>query len=310
MKKTRRNSQPPATRASKGPPSLAPKSVDAETVVAHGVKQHFDRHIAAARAHAGPSPAPFRGDASLAHHNARVGLDAVLAARAALEATGLRVDWAALATLPELCLALVYAAEQVAGFGGANADYQKTYARARIVRDIGMSSVETLVKSGDLTAADLKRLRKGASPLHLAGELDGLARFFAEKGEVFRGKSPFTAALAREASQLGAELMRVVTPKGGRKAPSSERKAAAYDRDALAALLVTRHGELDRAAGALWGRALGEHVPALQARVATGRGKKPAAGVSTASKGAKGKKEAEPVAQPVAQGASEGAPTG
>lgn len=245
------------------------KSVDAETVVAHGVRQHFDRHIDSARAHAEPSPAPFRGDASLAHHNARVGLDAVLAARAALEATGLRVDWAALATLPELGLALVYAAEQVAGFGGANADYQKTYARARIVRDIGMSSVETLVKSGDLTAADLKRLRKGASPLHLAGELDGLARFFAEKGEVFRGKSPFTAALAREAAQLGAELMRVVTPKGGRKAPSSERAEGGGLRPRRAGGAA---GDAPRGARPGGGRAVGARARGARAGAAGARG--------------------------------------
>ena len=36
----------------------------------------------------------------------------------------------------------------------------------------------------------------------------------------------------------------------------------------------------------LWGRALGEHVPALQARVVTGRAKKPAGASPTEPKGA------------------------
>ncbi|MFO0606431.1 MAG: hypothetical protein U0324_24885 [Polyangiales bacterium] len=313
MSKPRRNTNPPAPRASKSPPSLSPKAVDAEVVVVRGVEEHFRRHIDAARARAGEAPPAFRGDAALAYHNVRLGLAEVTAARAALEATGYRVDWAALEQLPEIALALAYAAEQVAGQEGVNAEYQRTYARARIVRDIGMSSVEALVKSGDLTAADRKKLLKGGSPLQLAGELDGLARFYAARSDAFRGKSPFTAALAREAAALGEALMRVVTPKGGRKSPSAARAAAARDRDALAALLVARYAELDRAAGALWGRALGDHVPALQARVATARGKKSAVDAPKEPKSAKRKKGAEVKKEtpaPAGGGGTPAAPSG
>jgi hypothetical protein len=289
MKKTRRDSKPAAARrTTAAPPSLSPKAIAEETVMVAGVKSHYDRYLPVARDSAPATALVFRGDAALAHHNANLAVSALLAQRDALAATGFRVDFGALEAIPQIALALAYAVEQVEGRTGANADLQATLARARVLRDIGMSSVTTLVKSGGLGADDQKKLRKGSGPLNLAGELDALATLVVEKQRVFRNQSPFTLAHAKEAAELAAALKRQVTPKGGRKPTATALAGAQRDRDLLAALLVARYELLERAAGALWGRALEQYVPTLLSRV----GVKPKKKAVAKPKGAKKKGEA------------------
>jgi hypothetical protein len=268
------SSTPSSTRNDKTPPSLRPAALDEETVVVRGVEAHFQRYISVARAFAGATPALFRGDAAVAYHNALRGVDAVRAERSAIDATGARVLWHELLEIPDIALGLVFATERCEASRVSTGEAQRRYARARVVRDIGMASVKTLVKSGDLSAARLKQLTKGRSALDLAGELSALAQLHNEHPEVFRGRSPFTATLAREAATIGEALVRASAPSGIRRKKSAAQHTAAYERDALAALLLDRHAMLERIAGLRWGRALSEHVPALGARVSAGRGKK------------------------------------
>jgi len=288
MPKTRRDSKPAAARrTTAAPPSLSPKAIADETVMVAGVKSHYDHYLPVARANAPATVLVFRGDAALAHHNAHLAVTTLLMHRDAVAATGFRVDFGAIEAIPQIALALAYAVEQVEGRTGANADLQATLARARVLRDIGMSSVTTLVKSGDLRAEDLKKLRKGSGPLNLAGELDALATLVVEKQGVFRNRSPFTLAHAKESADIAAALKRQVTPKGGRKPTATALTAAQRDRDLLAALLVARYELLERAAGALWGRALEQHMPTLLSRVGVRAKKKAVA----KSKGATTKEE-------------------
>lgn len=311
MPKARRDSKPAAHRPTAAPPSLSPKSIADETVMVAGVKSHFDRFLAAARA-AAPAVLPvFRGDAALAHHNANLALGALRAHRAEVLATGFRADFDAFAEVPDLALALAYAVEQVEGRSGANAELQATLARGRVLRDIGVSSATTLMKAGQLSAADLKHLRKGAGPLNLAAELDALAALVVEKKAAFHNRSPFTLAQAKEAAEVAAALKKQVTPKGGRKPTATALAAAQRDRDALAALMASRYEAMERAAGALWGRALEQHVPTLMSRVGTkAKGKAKAPPKQGTKPGAPDAGKAEPKDGAPAGGGSPKAPEG
>lgn len=275
MSQPKRSATEASARTSRVPPSLAPRAIDEETVAVTGVKADFDAFIDAARAIDPAKVQTFRGDASLAYHNALAGLEAVLAERDAIEASGLTVDWKALEEIPRVALGLVYAAEQVDGRSSANTELQRKLARGRVLRDIGVSSADTLAKSGDLPAEEVRKLHLGSGPLNMARALVKIATFFVRFQSEVKGKTPFTPALVRESEQLGSELLKVVKPGGAPRTPSKTFTDAQRDRDGFATLLVERYEVLEQVAGSRWGRNLGEHVPALQSRVRKARKKKP-----------------------------------
>jgi hypothetical protein len=264
-----------------------------EVVTLHGVRGDFEAFIAAAREVDASRVRTFHGDASLAHHNVSAGLKAVVAERAAIGATGFRVDWDGLTELPRIALGLVYAVERVGGQQGGDAALQKLLARARILRDIGVAAATALSKSGDVPAAEVKKLKVGAGPRNLARALVRLAEFFTTFRAEAHGRSTFGDAEVAEAERISSELLRRVKPAGVRRTPGESLTAAQRDRDAFAALLEARYELLERAAGARWGRSLGKHVPSLYARVAAGA-KKPAKGTKK-----KGAKKDAPVTAPV-----------
>jgi len=262
-----------------------PKAIEAETVTVGGVKDDFEAFLAAARATQSGKVQTFRGDASLAYHNVTAGLEAVLARKSEVLSSGLRVDWSALDDLPRIALGLVYAVEQVDGRAGVNVALQKQLAKARVLRDIAMSSASTLAKSGHVPAAEVRKLRKGTGPLNLARDLVALSDFFTRHHGAVKGRTPLTDDQLQEAAQLGGELLKQVKPKGTRTPKDKTFADAQRDRDCFAALLLERYGQLERVAGSLWGRSLSAHVPALQSRVKPKpRKKKPTPDANTPTK--------------------------
>lgn len=262
----------------RGAPSLAPKAIEAETVAVDGVEADFLAFITEARAIDAAKVTSFRGDASLAYHNVVTGLDAVLAERAAVEASGLHVDWRALEEMPRIALGLIFAGEQIDGAAGVNHALQTDLARGRVLRDIAVGSATSLASAGVIPADSPAKLKGAAGPLNLGKQLTKIAVFFSKHGDAVKGMTPFKPELVREAAAIGARLVKTSKP-AGTLTPKARRIADAQrDRDAFAALLSQRFDLLDRAGGSRWGRSVGEHVPALQSRVRSAskpRAKKP-----------------------------------
>lgn len=131
-----------------------------------GVQEDFDAFVVEARARDPKTLQIFRGDASLAYHNVETGLVAVLARKADVVKSRLVVDWVALGEIPRIALGLVYAVEQVDGRSRANTALQARLTKARVLRDIGLSSVVALEASGEVPNGSAKKLHVGSGPLN------------------------------------------------------------------------------------------------------------------------------------------------
>ncbi len=212
----------------RGAPSLAPKAIEAETVGVEGVEADFLAFITEARAIDAAKVTSFRGDPSLAYHNVVAGLDAVLAERAAVEASGLRVDWRALEEMPRIALGLVFASERIDGPAGVNGALQTDLARGRVLRDIALSSVTSLASAGAIPADSASKLKGAAGPLNLGKLLVKVAAFFNKHGDAVKGMTPFKPELAREAAADGREAPqdREARRRDQDQAPRDRRRAA------------------------------------------------------------------------------------
>ena len=101
-----------------------------------------------------------------------------------------------------------------------------------------------------------------------------LASLFEKNAAAVRGKVPFTAAQVKEAAEVGSRLLATLKPKSAKKATAKDLTAAAEARDRLWTLFEkTWEQTIWRAGAWVFGRAVDQHVPALQSRVV---GKRPA----------------------------------
>lgn len=281
-----------AAKAVRAAPSLAPKAIESEIAEVAGVEADFLAFINEARGVDAAKVTSFRGDPSLAYHNVVTGLEAVLAERDKVVASGLHVDWRALQEAPRIALGLVFACERIDGTAGVNRALQTDLARGRVLRDIALSSIASLASSGAIPADSPAKLKSTAGPLNLGKLLVKIAGFFSKHRDAVKGMTPFKPELASEAAAVGARLLKTAKPVGAIKVKPRQLADAQRDRDAMAALLSLRLEALDRVGGSLWGRELADHIPSMQSRLHTSK-----------KTGAK-KTPAQPVTQPAAPNAN------
>lgn len=239
-----------------------------------GVREDYEHFLPVAKKVDAARVQTFRGDAAVAYFNVLPGLEAVLAARPALDARGVPVDWNALQELPRIALGLVYACEQVDATATPRASSPQTRAAARVLLDIGLSGAETLAKAGHLKSEDVKKLRKKCDARDPGPALTNVADFYRKHEATVRGRCPFGPEQVAEAERIATELIKTTRRKGTKLPVDKALATARTCRNQLAALLIERYEALECAAGARWGRSLGEHVPSLFSRVIQ-RKKKP-----------------------------------
>nr|MBK7067176.1 hypothetical protein [Deltaproteobacteria bacterium] len=217
-------------------------------------------------------------DPHLAYHNAVLGRSALLEARAEIDATGFRVDWARVQGVESLAQALVYAASRVPADPRITGEVRAMLREARPLRELLLSNAHTLSLIGRCSPAEVARIGRGRGFVDAATDLVDLAVLHTDR-DLFGTGSAVTAAQVKRAKALGAELLKKIRPAGAGRASSrtSGQLFAVALRDRLWTLLVQTNEYFERIAGARWGRDLGAHVPRLQARyVAKKRAKKPA----------------------------------
>jgi len=217
-------------------------------------------------------------DPHLAYHNAMAGREALLEARAEIDATGFRVDWARVAAVESLALAVVYAASRVPADPRVTGEVRAMQREARPLRALLLSNARTLSLIGRCSPAEVTRIERGLGFVDAATDLVDLAALHTNHDLVGTG-SAVTAAQVARAKALGTELLKKIRPATASRARTrtSDQEAMLALRDRLWTLLVQTNEYFERIAGARWGRDLGAHVPRLQARyVAKKRAKKPA----------------------------------
>jgi len=216
-------------------------------------------------------------DPHLAYHNAMSGRAALLEARAEIDATGFRVDWARVEGVESLALAVVYAASRVPADPRITGEVRAMLREARPLRALLLSNARTLSLIGRCSPAEVTRIERGLGSVDAATDLVDLAVLHTDRDLIGSG-SAVTAAQVKRAKALGTDLLKKIRPATASRARTrtSGQEAMLALRDRLWTLLVQTNEYFERIAGARWGRDLGAHVPRLQARyVAKKRAKKP-----------------------------------
>jgi hypothetical protein len=226
----------------------------------------YDHFLPAAKLLADADVVPCRGDLPLALHNVQLGVDHVLPNEARIKKELPAIDLDTLRGLPNLAAGLLYAADRVSR-PPSKADISQKLLRLRKLREPMLLIAEGLAEWGILPAERVAAIRAGKGAIDAARDGIALEALYREFEPLLRNKHPFGESDLKEVAELGNQLVRSITPDGGRhrlEAPSEETGV----RDRLYTLLVRRHSELRKVGHYLYGDAMGEHVPPLSARIA------------------------------------------
>ncbi len=245
----------------------------------------FTRHEAAAAALPVAEVRPCRADVRLAVYNALSARDTVVAARADLDAAGVPVDWSRLGELDSLCRAVVYAAGRVPTVPGESSEVIALLAEGRPLRTRLLATARVHAINGRCSMAEVERIARGRGAVDLANDLVDLALLHAD-GDLVGDGTSVTHEQVLRAKAVGTELRAKIHPAGAAR-PSRitlGQHIVTVQRDRLWTLLFQAHAQLERAGGALWGRDMPKHIPALLKRhVPRKRPEKPAAPVAPTS---------------------------
>jgi hypothetical protein len=209
----------------------------------------------------------FKGTATVVLHNVRAGVDAVLAERPWFEAQddGPKLDFARVASATTAAEALVFTAARASRRSSLKGDLVGKVKRARKTLTALRAGAEALVAAGII---DEVPASAGRGPTGVARDCVTLASLFRTHRAKTRHVTAVTPAFITEAATLGTELLSEITPKGApvRYQRTEAERAAADDRDRVAAVVTARYHYVERAAGWRWGSAAAEHVPAMLTR--------------------------------------------
>jgi hypothetical protein len=263
-KTTKKKSKPAKPLAAVVIPD-APDPAD-PLAVPDGAQTAYDTWLPIAQeAFAGLAVATYNQDPNLAFRNCVTGLAALTEHDDVLKTLPAPFDRSALDALPSIALATVYAAAVVdrASPGIITAQLQK----ARSLRDLMLHVAEGLVKSGDLPAAEVRRIQRGGGQIDTAQDCVDLAKLFTDNAADLAGKSAVTKKHIKDARTVGNQLLQALRPKGTPRQPLAETNAGVAAKDVLGAYLVQQYKEqMRRAALWIWGDEAEEHVPALHSR--------------------------------------------
>jgi len=206
-----------------------------------------------------------REKTAIVYQNVVMGVRAVLKEEAEVRKLPLKLPLKQLSELPELALALRFAASQVNT--RSSGELQGLRSQVSKLRRLLLSAAETLVLSGDLQARDVEQIRRGSGPLDAGQDCVALAALFKAHAEA-RKKTPVTAEHIEQAEELGTRLLSLLRP-GGARQPSQGQASAEESvaiRDRLWTLLSQRHRELRRIGMWLFLDEAGDRVPGLRSR--------------------------------------------
>jgi hypothetical protein len=210
---------------------------------------------------------PYRVDAALALHNVKLGLASVLPHRAVLEAELPAIPFAALAALPDLALALRYAALQADRDAPEPRGMMKVMKQMVPLRRKLLSVAEGLAQNDLFPQRRVDAIRAGSGWEDGARDLLDLHDLFVQHAPAIAGKHAITEPMLADAQRIGTFLLANLKPRQGRTTQAPVEPSAAVDaRDRLHTLLQARFGLLRKAGHYLFGDSYDARVPALQAR--------------------------------------------
>lgn len=267
MGTTKTKKEAPSAKPAKG--KTTPGATPAEPLAPaiEGSEQAHERFLPEALALAAADVKPFRGDASLAYHNAIEAVKAVMGRQAELAEALPGEDLARLKVLPDIVLGLMFAVLQADGVGEEPSTVREDLAEARKLRRKLLKNMDALTEDGVFTRKEYAAILAGQGVLDAVNDCTALAGKFRSKWGEIQKKTPVTSAEITRAAELGAKLQEHFKP--GRARRSEAKRGAAAEaadrRDRLWTLAAQRADRLWSLGALLFGRAVDENVPALQA---------------------------------------------
>lgn len=246
---------------------------DLATLDLSGGPALVERFRAPAAALSAGSVREFHGSARLMARNCAVGVASVLGARDRARRELPTLDLKRVEALPDLGVATAWAAEEVVRFTDTRSeDVVALLQRAAALRAVLVANLDGAVHAGLVPAAPVQKIHEGNGGFDTAGDCIAAAGLYQKHAAALKGKTPVTAAQAREAADLGAKLLKILRPKGGKRAKAADLRAAIDLRDRLSTLLAQDYDAVRRAGAWLFGDAQDSATPLLLANA--GRTKK------------------------------------
>lgn len=212
-----------------------------------------------------------RADARLAFHNARRGVEAVLARQAEIVDALTAAQRQAIARVVKVAAAVVFAVSLCAKLAPrSSGEIAAKLKRAYELRRIMLLAAESAAEAGLLDRQEVKLIRDGRGNIDAAQDDVDLAALFRRNADALAGKTPVTAEMIVEAAEVGTWLVATLRPAAAPvvAARPEEVAAAADRRDRLWTLLQRDYEDVWKVGAMIFGRAVDDHVPGLQSRVA------------------------------------------
>jgi hypothetical protein len=207
--------------------------------------------------------------ARLAHFHATVGAKAVLARQAELKDRFTSEELRAIAQVPKISLALVFAVSRFESMNTRSTGEISTLLDEGFrLRRIMLHAAQACGEADLVPAGEVEAIRRGTGRIDNVQDMVDLAAFYWRHAAALAGKTPVTDEMIARSAELGTLLTNALRPAGAAApAKPAEIKAAAERRDRIWTLLQRRYDLAWKAGAVLFGRhAVDDHVPPLLSR--------------------------------------------
>jgi hypothetical protein len=226
----------------------------------------FDKFLPEAQALAPAAILPYRLDADLAVANVKTALAAILARKADIPAHLPKVDLQALLALPELVMAVKFAALRAEQIEPSEKTVGDGLAEARKLRRSLLSVARGLAETGVVPAHEVDAIVAGRGSRDVAEDCVALAGLYRKHAAAIDGKHAVSDAQIEQAAEIGSWLLAAMRPGNAPPEKAGPLPVAIDERNRLATLLVNRHAELRKVAHYFHGDAYEDVAPSLQSR--------------------------------------------
>lgn len=230
------------------------------------IEAYYNTHLPVAQALQDERVLTSRVDPDLAIANIETAMHVFIDQKVAILLHFPKVDVPLLESLPELALALKYAALRAEQAVPAESQMAAKSSEARALRAKLLSAAKALAESGLIPHAEVAAIVAGTGSRDRAEDCVALASLFRNHGQAIAGKHPITVDMINDAATVGSWLLANMRSGDAPNAPSFGPKAEIDIRNRFATLLILGHQKLQAIAHYFFPTDWEERVPALGSR--------------------------------------------
>jgi hypothetical protein len=230
------------------------------------IEAYYNTHLPVAEALPDARVLTTRVDPDLAIVNIETAMHVFIDQKVAILLHFPKVDVPLLEALPELALALKYAALRAEQAVPAESQMAAKSSEARGLRAKLLSAAKALAENGLIPQAEVAAIVAGTGSRDRAEDCVALAALFRNHAAAIAGKHPITVDLIDQAAAVGSWLLANMRPADAPNAPSLGPSPEVDIRNRFATLLIIGHQKLQAIAHYFYPTDWEERVPALGSR--------------------------------------------